>query len=85
MKEIKVMDKEGNIYSTDLSSNKCIYEIHFSTSYTQFEVQEVVIDSDGNKLYKKKSVIVPVEGKDDLATAIDFLAVSDDEIGKIVN
>lgn len=84
MREIKVMDKEGNIYSTDLNSKKFIHAIYFSTSYTEFEVQEEYKNDEGETRYINKSIIVPVEGKDDLATAIDFMAVSDNEIGVVV-
>jgi len=34
-------DRDGKVFSNDMSEKESIYEIHFSTSYTQVKVQEL--------------------------------------------
>lgn len=34
-------ESDGKIFTNDMTSQDCIYEIHFSTSYTQVKVQEL--------------------------------------------
>jgi hypothetical protein len=80
---IKVKDSEGNIFATDLNDKRTILEIHFCTSYTQFKVQEEYLAEDGSTRYREKDIIVPTE-KNDLESAIDFMAADPSEIGEIV-
>lgn len=82
---IKVKDKQGNIFSTDMTDKRCIYEIHFCTSYTQFLVQEEYVDENGKKKYKHKSIVVPAKKTWDLETALDFIAVNEEELGEIIS
>ena len=75
---IKIKDKEGQVFSSDMKNEFAIIEMHFCTSYTQAIVQ--FPDEEG---YQTKDIIIPTE-KNDLESAIDFIAVSEDEIGSFV-
>jgi uncharacterized protein (DUF4213/DUF364 family) len=79
--KIAVKDRDGNVYTNDMSSDKTIIEIHFGTSYTQAIVQTEVTGENGVTTYPEKNVFIPTEA-DDLASALDFIAVSDSEIGE---
>ena len=77
---ISVKDSTGNVYTMPSSTSKCIIEIHYSTSYYQFIVQDVVTGEDGEKSYPEKTIIVPINGNN----WIDFLAVKENELGELV-
>ena len=77
---IAVKDNEGNVYTMPSSTNKSIIEIHYSTSYYQFIVQDVIEGEDGKILYPEKTIIVPINENN----WIDFLAVKESEIGELV-
>ena len=77
---IAVKDSTGNVYTMPSNTRKCIIEIHYSTSYYQFIVQDVVTGEGGEKVYPEKTIVVPInENK-----WIDFLAVKDSELGELV-
>ena len=46
---IAVKDSTGNVYTMPSNTSKCIIEIHYSTSYYQFIVQDVITKEDGEK------------------------------------
>ena len=77
---IAVNDSTGNVYTMPSNTSKCIIEIHYSTSYYQFIVQDVVTGKDGEKSYPKKTVIVPINENN----WIDFLAIKESELGELV-
>ena len=77
---IAVKDNTGNVYTMPSNTNKSIIEIHYSTSYYQFIVQDVVTGKDGEKSYPEKTVIVPINENN----WIDFLAVKESELGELV-
>ena len=77
---IAVKDNEGNVYTMPSNTNKSITEIHYSTSYYQFMVQDVITGEDAEILYPEKTIIVPINENN----WIDFLAVKESEIGELV-
>ena len=77
---IAVKDNEGNIYAMPSNTNKSITEIHYSTSYYQFMVQDVVTSEGGQTIYPEKTIIVPINE----SNWVDFLAVKESEIGELV-
>ena len=77
---IAVKDNEGNVYAMPSDTNKSITEIHYSTSYYQFIVQDVITGEDGEILYPEKTIIVPINEN----SWIDFVAVKESEIGELV-
>ena len=77
---IAVKDNEGNIYAMPSNTNKSITEIHYSTSYYQFMVQDVITGEDGKILYPEKTIVVPINKNN----WIDFLAVKESELGELV-
>lgn len=76
---IEVKDKEGNIYSSNMSkeNNKSILAIHFCTSYTQVNVQDKAVNEYGEYYYPEKDIIIPLEG----GNWVDMIAIEEDEIG----
>ena len=77
---IAVKDSEGNVYTMPSNTSKCIIEIHYSTSYYQFIVQDVITGEGGEELYPEKTIIVPING----SNLIDFLSVKESELGELV-
>ena len=77
---IAVKDNEGNVYTMPSDTNKCIIEVHYSTSYYTFIVQDVTTEEDGKEIYPKRTIIVPINKYN----WIDFLAVKESEIGELV-
>ena len=77
---IKVKDKEGNIYTNNMSksNDKSILEIHFCTSYTQVVVQDTIVNDEGVTIYSEKDIIIPLENPN----WADMIAVDDNEIGE---
>jgi hypothetical protein len=76
---LKVKDQNGDVYTMPSETPKCILEVHYSTSYYQFVVQDEVIEEEG-VTFPKKNIIVPL----DKSNWIDFLAVNENEIGEII-
>ena len=77
---IAVKDSAGNVYTMPSNTSKCIIEIHYSTSYYQFIVQDVITGEDGEKAYPEKTIIVPINENN----WIDFLAVKESELWELV-
>ena len=77
---IAVKDSEGNVYTMPSETSTCILEVHYSTSYYQFEVQDTVEHEDGTIIYPKKTIIVIIN-KDNW---VDLIAVDENEIGELV-
>jgi len=72
--KLAVKDREGNVYTNDMTNPKTIIEIHFGTSYTQVIVQDEIDGYNGDKRYMHKDVIIP--------TSSGFIAIDEDEIGE---
>lgn len=77
---IAVKDKQGKVYTMPSETTTCILEVHYTTSYYQFEVQDTVEEDYGALYFPKKTIVVPI----DESNWIDFIAVSKDEIGELV-
>ena len=77
---ISVKDSTGNVYTMPSNTSKCIIEIHYSTPYYQFTVQDVITGEDGEELYPEKTIIVPINENN----WIDFLAVKESELGELL-
>ena len=77
---IAVKDNEGNVYTMPSSTSKSITEIHYSTAYYQFIVQDVITDDDGQSLYPEKTIIVPIKE----GNWVDYIAVKESELGELV-
>lgn len=78
---LKVEDESGNIYTMPSGTPRCILEVHYSTSYYQFIVQDYSVDDSGDVKYLTKDIIVPINEDN----WFDFIAVGEYEIGKIIN
>lgn len=76
-----VKDSQGEVYTMPSDTPKCILEVHYSTSYLQFVVQDHIVDEEGNERFPEKNVIVPLNEDN----WIDFIAVNDDEYGALLN
>jgi len=66
-------DRDGKIFTNDMSAKESIYEIHFCTSYTQVRVQE--LDEDGKLL--SREIICKAVGTN--ANWVDLMAIQDDD------
>ena len=77
---IAVKDNEGNVYTMPSETSTCILEVHYSSSYYQFEVQGTELRDDGALYYPKKTIIVPINE----SNWVDFLAVKESELGELV-
>ena len=55
---VAVKDSKGNVYTMPSETSTCILEVHYSTSYYQFEVQDTVEHEDGTITYHQKTIIV---------------------------
>lgn len=77
---LKVTDKNGEVYTMPSETPKCILEVHYSTSYYQFIVQDYILDKDGKERFPEKNIIVPINTDN----WVDFIAVKEEEIGKII-
>lgn len=53
-----IRDKDKKVFTTDMSKEECIYEMHFCTSYTQVLVQEF----NKNGWLDKDEIICPPVG-----------------------
>lgn len=69
-------DRDGKIFTIDMSKDECIYEMHFCTSYTQVRVQEA--DEKG-KLQSKDIICLPVGST---PSSLDLIATQDDDTGE---
>ena len=77
---VAVKDSKGNVYTMPSETSTCILEVHYSTSYYQFVVQDVITGEDGETLYPEKTIIVPINENN----WVDFIAVKESEIGELV-
>jgi len=77
---LKVKDSKGEIYTMPSDTPKCILEVHYSTSYYQFIAQDYSVDDEGKEFFPLKNIIVPLDNRN----WVDFIAVKEDEIGKII-
>ena len=77
---IAVKDNEGNVYTMPSETSTCILEVHYSSAYYQFEVQDTELRDDGALYYPKKTIIVPINE----SNWLDFLAVKESELGELV-
>ena len=76
LNSLRIQDEKGNIYSfTDKNDNN-ICEIHYCTSYFQFEVQ--LLKEDGT--FEKKSLIYTNEN----FNSLDFIFINEIEICTIL-
>lgn len=71
-------ERDGKIFTSDMSAEESIYEIHFCTSYTQVKVQE--LDEDGK--LKTLDIICKPEGSQ--PSWVDLIATQDDDTGTFV-
>ena len=72
-------DRDGKIFTSDMSAEESIYEIHFCTSYTQVRVQE--LDEDGK--LKSLDIICKPEGTQ--SSWVDLISVQDDDTGVLIS
>ena len=76
LNSLRIQDEKGNIYSfTDKNDNN-ICEIHYCTSYFQFEVQ--LLKEDGT--FEKKSLIYTNNN----FNSLDFIFINEIEICTIL-
>lgn len=76
LNSLRIQDEKGNIYSfTDKNDNN-ICEIHYCTSYFQFEVQ--LLKEDGT--FEKKSLIYTNKN----FNSLDFIFINEIEICTIL-
>ena len=67
-------DKDGEVFTSDMSTSRGIIEIHFCTSYTQVIIQEEI---DGK--FPESHIICPPEGSE--PSWIDQIATVGDDTG----
>lgn len=77
---ISVADKNGMVYSMPSKTARCILEIHYSTSYLQFVVQDERKNEDGTSSLATKNVFVTLNTEN----WVDWLAVNSDDVGKLI-
>ena len=70
--------KDGKIFTTDMSENEGIYEMHFCTSYTQVMIQEM----NGDGVLQEGEIICLPEGTE--PNWIDEIATQEDDTGAFV-
>jgi hypothetical protein len=75
MEIVATRDSDGKQFTTNMSNDEGIYEMHFCTSYTQVMIQEI---GDDGKL-KNKEIICPPHGTE--PNPIDLIATQNDETG----
>ena len=68
-------NSDEKVFTTDMSKDEGIYEMHFCTSYTQVMIQE--LDENG-KLTSKEIICNPVGTT---PSPIDLIATQEDETG----
>lgn len=78
---IAVKDQQGNVYTMPSDTETCILEVHYSTAYFQFIVQDVRIGENAETIYPEKNIIVPLNKE----LWVDFIAVDDSELGELVS
>lgn len=71
-------DRDGKVFTTDMSQDEGIYEMHFCTSYTQVMIQEL---NEEGRLTNSEIICEPVGTK---ANWIDLIATQDDDTGTFV-
>ncbi len=68
-------NSDGKVFTTDMSKDESIYEMHFCTSYTQVMIQEL----DENGTLTHKAIICNPVGT--TPSPIDLIATQEDETG----
>lgn len=71
-------DRDGKVFTNDMSVRESIYEIHFCTSYTQVKVQEYGEDG---KMRSSDIICKPVGVQ---VNWVDLIAIQDDDTGTFV-
>lgn len=71
-------ERDGKVFTTDMSKEECIYEIHFCTSYTQVVFYEV--DDEGNRV-TRYVICDPVGTK---GSPFDLLAIQGEDSGTFI-
>lgn len=71
-------NRDGKVFTSDMSKSDGIYEIHFCTSYTQVMIQEEI----EGELVNKEVICEPVGTK---ASFVDLIAIQDDDLGCFIN
>jgi len=72
-------DKDGKVFTTDMSQDEGIYEMHFCTSYTQVMIQEF---NEEGRLTNREIICEPAGTK---ANWIDLIATQEDDTGAFVS
>jgi hypothetical protein len=70
--------KDGKVFTSGMSQNEGIYEMHFCTSYTQVMIYET--DEEGN--IQEAEVICEPIGTE--CSFVDSIAIQDDDTGEFV-
>ena len=70
--------KDSKVFTTGMSKNESIFEMHFCTSYIQVMIQEY--DGDG-KLWRGEIICAPVGAA---PSCIDLIATQHDDSGEFV-
>ena len=71
-------NRDGKVFSSDMSKDECIYEIHFCTSYTQVMIYEV----DENGDLKEGEIICDAVGT--RPCPLDLIATDGDDRGEFI-
>jgi hypothetical protein len=71
-------DRDGKVFTSDMSAEDYIYAIHFCTSYTQVKVQE--LGEDG--ILMSSDIICKPVGTQ--ANWVDLFAIQDDDTGTFI-
>lgn len=71
-------DRDGKLFTSDMSEKESIYEIHFCTSYTQVKIQEL---NESGEL-KSMDIICHTEGSK--PNFVDLIATQDDDTGTLL-
>jgi len=70
--------RDGKVFTTDMSKDDGIYEMHFCTSYTQVMIQEA---DDEGRLKNSEIICKPVGTEPNW---VDLIATQDDDTGEFV-
>ncbi len=70
--------KDGKVFTSDMSQEEGIYEMHFCTSYTQVMIQEL---NDDSVLTCKEIICQPVGTEPNW---VDLIATQNDDTGEFI-
>lgn len=68
---------DNKLFTSNMSNDESIYEIHFCTSYTQAKVYEIIDDK-----RISKDIICPAIGT--VCGLVDAIAIQDDDTGVFI-